>query len=130
MNRCFCAALLAFGMAFVAAGCGKSGPQMMEVTGTVKYDGQPVAEGDISFIPEDKSVGGEGGKIKDGRYTLKVKEGKNKVQIFASRGVPGKKGPMGEDLVEQYIPEKYNDKTELTADVSSGKKEFNFDLKP
>jgi hypothetical protein len=129
MNRCCCAALLAFGMAFVAAGCGKSGPKLMEVSGTVKYDGQDVAEGDIAFIPEDKTVGGEGGKIKDGKYTLKVKEGKNKVQIFASRAVPGKKGPMGEDLVEQYIPEKYNDKTELTADVGAGKTTHNFDLK-
>jgi hypothetical protein len=129
MNRFRCAALLAFGMAFAAAGCGQSGPKMTEVSGTVKYDGQDVAEGDIAFLPEDKSVGGEGGKIKNGRYTLKVKEGKNKVQIFASRAVPGKKGPMGEDLVEQYIPEKYNDKTDLAADVGSGKTEHNFDLK-
>jgi hypothetical protein len=128
MNRNCCAALLALGIGF-AAGCGQPGPKMMEVSGTVKFDGKDVADGDITFVPENQSVGGEGGKIKDGKYTLKVKEGKNKVQIMATREVPGKKGPMGEDLVEQYIPEKYNDQTTLTADVGPGKTEHNFDLK-
>jgi len=111
------------------AGCGKSGPKLIEVTGFVKYDGQPVAEGDITFLPVDKTVAGEGGKIKDGRYTMKVKEGKNQVSIMATRAVPGKKGPMGEELTEQYIPGKYNDSTELTVDVAPGTTEHNFDLK-
>jgi hypothetical protein len=111
------------------AGCGSSGPKQLTVTGTVKFDGKEVAEGDITFIPEDKSVGPEGGKIKDGKYTIKGRSGKNKVQIMATRTVPGKKGPMGEDLIEQYIPEKYNDQTELSVDVGEGKTEHNFDLK-
>ncbi len=130
MNRQYFSPLLAVLLAaVVAAGCGKSSPKLHDVNGTVKFDGQDVAEGDITFIPEDKSVGAEGGKIKAGRYTLKVKEGKNKVQILANRLIPGKKGPMGEDAVEPYIPEKYNDKTELTADVAAGKTTHNFDLK-
>jgi hypothetical protein len=130
MNRRYFALLLAALMAgLVAPGCGKSGPKQLEVTGTVKFDGKEVAEGDITFIPEDKSVGAEGGKIKDGKYTIKARIGKNKVQIFASRPVPGKKGPMGEDLIEQYIPEKYNIQTELSVDAAEGKTEHNFDLK-
>jgi hypothetical protein len=36
---------------------------------------------------------------------------------------------MGEDWIEQFIPEKYNEKTELTAEVGSAKTEHNFDLK-
>ncbi|MBY0458211.1 MAG: hypothetical protein K2V38_12795, partial [Gemmataceae bacterium] len=87
-------ALLA-GAVLGAAGCGKSGPAKLDVSGTVKFDGQDVADGYITFVPEDKSVGAEAGPIKDGKYTAQVREGKNKVQIVANRTVPGKKGPMG-----------------------------------
>lgn len=127
MSRLFAAAALA-GLFAVVSGCGPSGPKMLDVTGTVKYDGKDVTEGDIAFYPADKNVGPEGGKIKDGKYTMKVKEGKNTVKITAIHTVPGKKGPMGEDAVEQYIPDKYNEKTTLTADVAAGKTEHNFDM--
>jgi hypothetical protein len=128
MNRwCFGAGLAA--LLAVVAGCGPSGPKMVEVTGAVKFDGKDVTEGDITFVPEDKTVGPEGGKITDGRYKLKVKEGKNRVRILATRGAPGKKGPMGEDFVEQYIPKQYNEETTLSADVTSGKTEHDFDLR-
>lgn len=117
------------GLVLVLAGCGKSGPAKLDVTGTVKYDGQDVGDGYITFLPEDKTIGPESGPIKDGKYSLKVVAGKNKVKVQANHTVPGKKGPMGEDFVEQYIPKQYNDETTLSADVESGKTEHNFDLK-
>jgi hypothetical protein len=43
----------------------------------------------------------------------------------------GRKGPSGEELREisrNFIPERYNEKTELTLEVT-GPKEQNFDLK-
>jgi hypothetical protein len=128
MSRLLAATALA-GLILGAGGCGKSGPKIYDVSGTVKYEGQDISEGDIIFFPEDKSVGPEAGKIKDGKYTAKAREGKNKVYIQASRTVPGKKGPMGEDFVETYIPKKYNDDSTLNADVGSGKTEHTFDLK-
>jgi len=127
MRSWFAVALLA--ALFATAGCdSEKGPKKIAVSGTVKFDGQPMPDGDIMFTPDDKSVGPEGGKIKDGKYSFKVREGKNKVQIFATREVPGKKGPMGEQAVEQYVPEKYNNQTTLSAEVASGKTEHNFDL--
>ena len=128
MRPWFAAGLLA-AMA-VAAGCGTSGPKMHDVTGIAKYDGKDIADGEIIFKSDDPSVGPEAGQIKDGKYAAKVREGKNKVEIRASRPVPGKKGPMGtEDLIESYIPAKYNLKTELTAEVGAGKTVHDFDLK-
>ena len=130
MNRRYFALALSFLLlSFALVGCGKGGPGKRDVTGTVKFDGQDVADGDIVFTPDDKSVGAEGGKIKDGKYTIKARDGKNKVEVRATRLVPGKKGPMGEDASEMYVPEKYNLKTELTADISADKTEHNFDLK-
>ncbi len=130
MNRRYFALALSFLLLSLAvAGCGGGGSGKRDVTGTVKFDGKDVADGDIIFTSDDKSVGAEGGKIKGGKYTIKARDGKNKVEIHATRAVPGKKGPMGEDAIESYIPEKYNTKTELSADVGSGKTEHNFDLK-
>ena len=52
------------------AGC-SGGPKRYPVTGTVTVDGVPLVEGDIVFVPEDKTQGAEPGKIKDGKFELK-----------------------------------------------------------
>jgi hypothetical protein len=129
MIRSFAGCLLSACLAAALIGCGGSGPKMHDVSGTVTFDDQPLPEGDIMFVPDDKSVGPEAGKIKDGKYSIKVREGKNKVEIRATREVPGKKGPMGEPAIEGYIPAQYNLKTTLEADVASGKTTHNFTLK-
>lgn len=109
-------------------GCGESGPKKYDVSGTIKMDGKEVTEGEIVFESDNPSFGPEGGPIKDGKYTAKAHEGNNKVQIRATRVVPGKKGPLGEDWVEQYIPENYNEKTTLSVVVGSGKTQHDFNL--
>lgn len=127
MSRALAAAALA-GLFAVAVGC-SSGPKTHEVSGTVKYDGQDVADGEIIFAPENPALGPDAGRIKDGKYTAIVKEGKHKVRITATRAVPGKKGPMGEDWIDQFVPEKYNTQTTLAAEVGSGKTRHDFDMK-
>ena len=108
-------------------GCGNS--EFETATGTVTFDGQPVANGDILFQPADPQYGPDAGKIIDGKFTVPVRPGSRKVVIRAVRMVPGKKGPMGEDAHEDYIPANYNDKTTLTADVQPGSKnDFTFPL--
>ncbi len=86
------------------------------------------------FLPEAKEFGPDAGKIVDGKYRAKVKAGKKRVVIQASRPVPGKKDPMGTggQAIEDYIPARYSDrdKTELTAEVGDGKTEHSFRLKP
>jgi hypothetical protein len=114
----------------VSAGCGDSGPRKYDVSGKVSWDGNPIPVGDIMFVPEAADVAREAGKIKDGAYHLKAFAGKYKVEIRATREVPGKKGPMGEQAIEDYIPEKYNAQTILNADVGPNKREFDFSLKP
>jgi len=123
------------GWLIVLVGCSGRG-KLMEVEGTVTLNGKPLAEGDIAFMPEDKKFGGEGGKIKDGRFKFKVRAGKNKVEIRATQEVPGKKAPSAagpdappEAVRESIIPTKYNDQTTLEADVGPEKKSFTFDLK-
>jgi hypothetical protein len=121
---------LSFLLAVIPAGCGQTGPKVYEVTGTVSLDGTDIPKGDIYFYPEEKDQSPDRGEIIDGKYKAKVKGGKKKVQIKATRPVPGKKDPMGTgDAIEDYIPAKYNDKTELTAEIGDGKTEHSFPLK-
>jgi hypothetical protein len=109
-------------------GC-DSGPRLHEITGKVSFDGVPVAKGDITLRPEKPSTAPQGAMIKDGSFQMKANEGKYKVEIISTRLVPGKKGPMGEDAIEEFIPKKYNTKTTLSAEVkSSGKNELLFEL--
>jgi hypothetical protein len=124
-------ALLVFGM----SGCAKdSGPTYYPVSGQVTFEGEPITEGSIIFTPADEpDLPAVGGVITDGQYTLKAYAGTFKVQIFANREDPSKTiaTPGGEDIPgsEQYIPEQYNTKTELTADVLPDQGEqINFDL--
>jgi hypothetical protein len=108
-------------------GCGPS--EFETVTGAVTFDGQPLPTGDIIFQPADPKYGPDAGKIINGKFTLQVRPGSRKVVIRAARMVPGKKGPMGEDAHEDYIPAKYNDDTTLTAEVKpGGNNDFSFPL--
>lgn len=116
-------------VSFIAClGC-DSGPSLYEIKGKVSFDGVPVAKGDITLRPEKPSTAPQGATIKDGSFQMKASEGKYKVEIISTRVVPGKKGPMGEDAIEEFIPQKYNTKTTLGAEVkSTGKNELIFEL--
>lgn len=112
-----------FAASIIGCGGAPEGPKTAPVTGQVTLDGEPVAEGEIIFRP---SEGGDGrsdaGAIRNGNYTMESTLGAKRVEIRAMRPVAGaveetlETGETG-IAVEQYIPEKFNDKSELTADV-------------
>jgi hypothetical protein len=110
-------------------GCG--GSNMTTVTGKVTLDGEPIPEGYIAFLPEGPGKGG-GGPITNGEYKVDVQNGKNRVEITASKKMAlpaGQTNMYGEkEEVRQYIPDKYNAKTELKEDIS-GPRQIDFALK-
>jgi hypothetical protein len=111
------------------AGCGAAGPPTCDVTGTVTWNGAPLAEGDILFEPADgKGVPGAG-KITAGRFRLRTTPGKKKIQVHATRDT-GKIDPVMQSPVrEALIPERFNARTTLTRDVTAGgDNHFVFDL--
>jgi len=103
-------------------GC-SGGDGLRTVKGKVTYDDTLIPEGNIMFTHSDKAVRPEMGQIKDGSYEIKVKDGKHKIEITASKMAPlpkGKVGAMGEkEMPAEYIPEKYNKKSDLSAEVGS-----------
>ncbi len=125
------------------AGCGSgSGPDRIPVSGTVSYRGQPVAQGEIRFQPaEGTKTSPSGATIKDGQYKVTarggVPTGKFRVVITAFRPDPRPVtqkhmgGIAGGKPLLQYLPPKYNDKSELEITIAPDKNEIveNFDLK-
>jgi hypothetical protein len=104
----------------------------MEVKGTVKLDGQPIPDGHISFLTESTGMSG-GSPIKDGSYRAQIPPGKATVQITASKKMPlppGEKGMYGDsEELRQYVPDKFNTKSELKADINAPNPALDFDLK-
>lgn len=129
MRRFACGAAAALLMA--AAGCGGG---TVSVEGDVTFDGQPVQNGTIGFMPtgEGKKIAGQ---VVAGKYLIPAEFGPTpgayKVEIHWRKPTGKKyKSDAGEfDVTEEGLPDKYHDKTELTADVKSGKNVINFNLK-
>lgn len=117
----------------VTAGC-SNGPATGTVSGTVKVDGQTPAVGSsITFMPVDGTSPTAGAVIEQGRYSVQVPTGKSKVEIRVPRpsgaAAGDADGPGGASgLIEESLPAKYNDQTELTLEVTRGKNEKDWDL--
>ena len=130
-----CPSHMAMGMLLISlcalvCGCGDG---KCPVSGTVRFDGAPVADGTISFVPDDPSLPPDAGTIEDGQFYLLVEPGPKRVEIRASRPVRGNRpdDPDFANLREDYIPSQYNTNTELREQiVASGKNEFTYDLSP
>jgi hypothetical protein len=116
------------------AGC-NDGPATGEVSGTVKVDGQvPAAGSSITFIPKDGQSPTAGAVIgSDGRYRVQVPIGLTRVEIRvprpATRRGPKVEGPGAEGgLIEESLPARYNDQSELTFEVKSGRNQKDWEL--
>lgn len=122
-----------------ACGCEK---RLATVEGRVTFENQPVEDGAISFESADKQGPSSGGTIQDGQYRIeRVPPGKKVVRITAQRKT-GKKiplesmfpkgmvpaGVMTDEIIE-YVPAKYNDQSELSAEVGGGANHLDFELK-
>lgn len=119
-------------LGLVGCGAGADGPPMYAVSGLVTFDGQPVEKGRILFRQTDGDRQAFAGEIVQGKYEVKARSGPTTVEIRASRPIPGKfdnSNGTPEPVGEMYIPEKYNSRTELTADIApTAKNEIPFEL--
>ena len=123
--RRFTALLLA--ATLIQVGCNNDGKHA--VTGTVTFNGDVVPEGRVVFMPEDESLAPDGGPIVDGRFQFRSLAGGKRVEIYADRDVGEPDPVMNIVRREQYIPVRFNEKSELSANVDpKGKNEFSFEL--
>jgi hypothetical protein len=114
------------------------GKPRIPLTGKVTYDGKPIDGGTISFIPTDESNRVSGGPLIQGAYSVPEAKGANSgsYRVEVRWPQPTGKKYKDPDTLETYseqkesMPKKYNTQSELTADVSETKNQFDFDLKP
>jgi len=113
---------------FFAIGCGGTGEKLGSVKGKITYKGEPLAEARIEFDPVEEGRPATGFTDAEGNYTLSfvqseagAKVGKHIVRIRTDKDVDG-------IVVKEKLPAKYHEKSELTAEVTSGANEINFDL--
>jgi len=101
-----------------------------DVSGTVTIDGAPLADGFINFeseTPDGQPPGSA--QITKGNYATKSRAGKKKVTITSNKPT-GEKDSGGFDITVNWLPAKYNTKSELSAEVTSeGPNKFHFPLK-
>ena len=116
---------------FAAAGCGPKDPRIT-VQGTVTLDGQPLSDGRVGFIPDDKALGASGASIENGRFSIKVYKGPSRVEITAQQvgQRPAAPGALPEAgiVVSSIIPARYNEKSTLSYNVQSASDRPAFDL--
>ena len=112
-----------------AAGC-TQGPTYYPVSGRVTLDDKPLEHGDIVFMDLSGRYGPDPGKIQDGSFQFKAKAGKKRVEISASKILPGgAKGAGGEPVPEEFLSSEYNAQSKLTGEVKpEGPNTFVFKL--
>lgn len=119
-------------------GCGDGGaPKRVIVSGAVTFNGKPVPTGMIRFLPDSSSPVPMGGaSIVEGRYRADsrggVPVGTHRIEIEAFQSKPGTTaGPMvdrGGPSV-QYLPERYNVKSQMQMTIEPGSGEIIKDFK-
>jgi hypothetical protein len=124
------------GVVLLICGCsGPEGPERAVTFGAVQFDGEPVANGQIWFIPDHGPTAG--GPIRGGKYRIDSKGGvpvgRCKVQI-ESHVPTGEEVVVGADgqkeqVTEQVLPPKFNEKTTLSVEIEAGREnQHDFDL--
>lgn len=115
-------------LAAVLAGCGRDEVDRVVVTGRVTYQGQPIEIGGIQFVPIEGTPGvAILVEIAGGDYVASAKGGlpvgSYRVEIMGFRRPTSADSRAGAGPVlseaprEQFIAEKYNEKTRLTTTI-------------
>lgn len=127
-------------LALLLAGCGAGDAGRASVSGKVTYDGEPVKQGQIVFEPLGSGRLGIA-QIGDGVFSMPPQQGptpgKYTVRITAERptgkttqALASSGGGGSVDVYEQFIPAKFNERSELTTEFDEKSDNVrDFDLK-
>lgn len=99
------------------------------VTGVIQYNGKPLLDGTITFISQDRSTSSAQAEILNGNYSVRVPHGSKRVEIHSSKWTGKPYEEFGIKEMIQFLPENYNEKSTLTAQIGPQKKlQLNFEL--
>lgn len=145
-HKHFMLLLLFFGV-HSFSGCGQNDVGRQPISGSILFDGTPMNEGTVRFIPDGQTKGPAAyGIIQDGFYEISHQEGvvpgTYRVEIEKKIELPFEIDDeaayakylaehKGRQLPKQPVPPKYNKNTELRITIIPGKRDskFDFDLR-
>ena len=121
-----------------AVGCGDSSKARLK--GNITFNGSPVEEGSISFLPTDGTESRKASAvILNGNYDIPADRaptpGKFKIEISwmtktGNKIASADPGMPAIDETKEAIPEKYNRETTLVRDIVAGENKLDFRLDP
>jgi hypothetical protein len=127
-------------------GCGKAGPEFVEISGTVSLAGKPLEKIHVEFYPETTGPRSSGISDANGRFTLQTADGLHKGAVIGKHRVVMndvsiiKETGFGRNFEDKdltggqkpRILETYGQPTAspLSADVQKAGQEFTFELEP
>jgi hypothetical protein len=114
-------------------GCGQDNPMgRLAVSGTVKLNGEPVANGNVTFMPMVKSEGltMAGGTIVNGSYSVATAKGLAPGEYSVTIGIPDPNWTREQGLnPKELAPPDWASGTAHTVTVKAGESNvFDFDL--
>jgi hypothetical protein len=127
------------------AGCSGGGLEKSAISGRITFQGQPIEDGQIRFVPIKGTKGpATVGTIRGGNYTATarggVPVGTLRVEVEAYRPLPGampytkeqaegNRGVVAGDYPKkQFLPSKYNTNSTLEVTIESGNKTVTKDI--
>src|SRR5262245_20234373 len=119
----------------LTAGCGNDS-SFGDVRGEVTFDGRPLKEGVVRFVPVDGKAPTASALIVDGKFAERVPVATHRVEISSPKLPKGvisaremKRGTVDEGVaLEEMIPERYNSRSTLTKEIRPGVNQVRFDL--
>ncbi len=116
--------LVVLGFLATSVGCSQnSGPRFYPLTGKVTFNGEPVSTATLVLRDPAGQEKTCLAKVINGEISGESSPGEKIIEVTATRIAEGKTVPSAdgigkEQAIEQYIPEKYNVKSELKATIS------------
>jgi len=116
------------------AGC--TAEKTASIYGKVTLDNEPVASGSIVFLPSSGPGKKAAAAIENGLYSIaaadKLPPGSYRVEISwrkpTGRQIPSADPGIMTDERREAVPARYNTESTLTADITTGDVEKNFEL--
>lgn len=119
------AAVVAVGLAGCGSAAGVPLDETIPVQGKVQLDGQPLAEGEITFSVDGKPP--QIAPITDGAYSGQALVGENRVEIAVYKTETD--AMTGDPMKINTLPARFNTQSTLKAPVTaSGPNQFDFEV--
>lgn len=134
----YCFLIMAVASVLLVGCDAAEGPDVADVNGYIKMDGEPLANAKVQFVPQDAAVGRPswGKTDAEGYYALQYSSSKSGAMlgehiVRISTGGSAEEDEYG-NLVSgpspETVPAKYNVKSTLSRTVDPGENEINFEL--